>query len=571
MGIFKRCEMTTVESVRKLKSLSDIAIFLGCKPKHLSYSLYFEKEKYKTFKVKKKSGGFRIILSPNKKLKVIQKKLSDVLYKCYSEIYPLDKFKVISHGFIKKQKKESYGIITNALGHKNKNLILNIDYANYFDSFNFGRVRGFFIKNKYFQLSPECATIFAQIACHDNKLPQGSPCSPIISNFISRSLDIKLVNLAKKNSITYTRYVDDVTMSTNKKKFSSAVASIVEGEIKLSKHIKMMISNSGFEINNKKIRLQCHDSRQEVTGLVVNKFVNVPYEYRHNLRPLAYSLFKSNSYYYIDDEGEVRNGSIEKLNGMLSYVHSVRKKTINKDKYIRDSNGNLNLDGDDRLYSDFLFYKYFAHNDKPIIVCEGKTDITYLRAVIKTLANDYPSLIEHKDGKDLFKVQILPASKTVQDLLGLLTGTGDLRKFILSYEERLKNYAVPSLKFPVIILVDNDDGPRKINNLISSTFKLNTFPGVPVVINTNLVYARTPELEGKKDTSVEDFFSEEIKGMKIRGKTFSPKNDDESIAHYGKKIFSEEIVLKKRKSLDFNSFKPILDLLVEAIDLYKKK
>jgi len=567
--------MTALDTLKKLKHLRDVAVFLDCKPKFLSYLLFFEQHKYSTFNIPKKSGGIRVIQAPNKKLKAIQKKLSDILYECYSEIYPKDKFEVMAHGFVKKEKINNkevvYGALSNAIMHKNKNNVLNIDLENYFGAFNFGRVRGFFIKNKYFSLSEKCATVIAQIACHDNSLPQGSPCSPIIANLITRSLDVKLANLSKKHSATYTRYVDDITISTNKKTFPKGIVINSNDEIFPGKDLVKIISKNGFYINPKKTRLQYPDSRQEVTGLVVNKFVNIPYEYRHNLRPKAHSLFNSNKYFYNDNDGSKVEGSIDKLNGAFSYIHFIRKNTTNKDKYIRDKNGEIVLDGCDYLYSQFLYYKYFAHNDRPIVICEGKTDVVYLKATLKTLSADYPELIEKKDDKTLLKIQILPASKTVQDLLGLLTGTADLKKFILSYEDRLTAFKMPSMSNPVIVLVDNDDGPRKINSAIRDKYKLSPDAGKPLLVNKNLVYVRTPELKDKKDSSIEDFFSDGIRKIKVRGKTFLANMDDETIAHYGKKIFAEEVILQKRKTLDFNSFKPILDLLVDSIKLYKNK
>ena len=566
--------MSVLETLKKLKNLKDVAVFLDCKPKFLSYLLFFEKDKYSEFEVRKKSGGVRIIHAPNKKLKAIQKKLSDVLYACQDEIYPKQKFSILSHGFVRKEKIKNkdliHGALSNAKVHKNKNNVFNIDLENYFGSFNFGRVRGFFIKNKDFLLTEKCATVIAQIACYNNSLPQGSPCSPIISNLISRSLDVKLANLAKRNSAFYSRYVDDITISTNKKTFPKNIALSESHHISLGDEFSKIISSSGFTVNTKKTRLQYSDSRQEVTGLVVNKFVNVPHEYRCNLRPKAHTLFLSNSYFYVDNEGNKCEGSIDKLNGAFSYIHFIRKNTINHGKYIRDKNGELALDGSDYLYSQFLYYKYFAHNDRPIVICEGKTDVIYLKAVLKTLAADYPDLIEVDNDKTSLKIQILPASKTVQDLLGLLTGTADLRKFILSYEARLKDFKNPSLSNPVIVLVDNDDGPRKINNAIRDKYNISPEAGKPSIIFSNMVYVRTPELERKKETSIEDFFSDGIRKIKINGRTFSPDIDDDTTAHFGKKTFAEEVILKKRKTLDFTSFKPVLNLLVESIRLYKK-
>lgn len=53
----------------------------------------------------------------------------------------------VSHGFEKNKT-----IITNAERHRDKNIVFNIDIENFFPSFNFGRVRGYFIANQNFKL-----------------------------------------------------------------------------------------------------------------------------------------------------------------------------------------------------------------------------------------------------------------------------------------------------------------------------------------------------------------------------------------------------------------------------------
>ena len=46
-----------------------------------------------------------------------------------------------------------------------------------------------------------------------------------------------------------------------------------------------------------------------------------------------------------------------------------------------------------RLYQRFLFYKYFIAPENPVLVTEGKTDIIYLRAAIKSLHAKFPQLV----------------------------------------------------------------------------------------------------------------------------------------------------------------------------------
>lgn len=120
----------------------------------------------------------------------------------------------ISHAFTKDK-----SIITNAEIHKNKRFVLNIDLEDFFKSFHFGRVQGYFEKNKNFLFPKNIATVLAQLTCYNGSLPQGAPSSPIITNLICNILDMKLLKIAKKYKLDYSRYADDLTFSTNNKNF----------------------------------------------------------------------------------------------------------------------------------------------------------------------------------------------------------------------------------------------------------------------------------------------------------------------------------------------------------------
>ena len=110
----------------------------------------------------------------------------------------------ISHGF-----ERGKSIISNARVHKNKKYVVNMDIKDFFPSIHFGRIVGFFQNNRYFKLPYEVAVIIAQIACYKGHLPQGSPCSPVIANLICNVMDIRILKLAKKYKLDYTRYADD--------------------------------------------------------------------------------------------------------------------------------------------------------------------------------------------------------------------------------------------------------------------------------------------------------------------------------------------------------------------------
>jgi RNA-directed DNA polymerase len=173
------------------------------------------------------------------------------------------------------------GIVTNAEARVRQTYVLNIDLKDFFGSMNFGRVRGLFLAEP-FKLPAPTATLLAQICCHENKLPQGAPTSPIISNMICGRMDSQLKAFSNQNGCFYTRYANDITFSTRQRVFPIELASLEETEeqrtVALSSALTELIEKNGFRINKSKTRLLSHSDRQEVTGLTVNRFIGITLE-----------------------------------------------------------------------------------------------------------------------------------------------------------------------------------------------------------------------------------------------------------------------------------------------------
>jgi len=297
--------MQTLLRLQQAVGVSDVARILGFTPTALSYILYIQKDssKYKLFTIPKKSGGQREIAASKDALKLLQQKLAKLLQTCIEEANTSNEENEdsklsysIAHGFAKGR-----STLTNAIPHRNKKYVFNVDLVDFFSSIHFGRIVGFFIKDRTFHLNPVAARIIAQIACYEKRLPQGSPCSPIISNLIAHILDVHLVKLASKHGCTYTRYADDLTFSTNKLNFPSKIAtcsSLDDYEWCAGADLLRIVSYSGFQINHKKTRMQYRYSRQEVTGLVVNDKISVPVDYRRRVRSMAHSLLPKVSFIF---------------------------------------------------------------------------------------------------------------------------------------------------------------------------------------------------------------------------------------------------------------------------------
>lgn len=235
--------------------------------------------KYRSFTIPKKTGGTRTILAPNKTLKIIQRKLADIL-NCVYEPKPA------AHGFV-----QSRSIVSNAKSHVRRKFVFNVDLYDFFPSINFGRVRGMFMATPY-NLPPEAATLLAQICCFDQSIPQGAPTSPIVSNMICSKMDRQLQLLAKEQKCTYTRYCDDITFSSNHRHFPKELAYVDKDECHVGQALSGIILSNGFKLNTKKTRLLTPDCRQEVTGLVTNRKANVKRRLVRQIRAMLHAWAK---------------------------------------------------------------------------------------------------------------------------------------------------------------------------------------------------------------------------------------------------------------------------------------
>lgn len=407
-------------------------------------------------------------------MKYLQRRLADLLTQCFDEACKNGQHKrSLSHGFRKK-----HSIITNANKHKNKRHVFNIDLLDFFPSINFGRVRGFFIKNDHFRLNPSAATIIAQIACHDNELPQGSPCSPIISNLIGHLLDIRMVNLAKKAKCTYSRYADDLTFSTNRKEFPENVAIEKCGsnnEWVAGKALRREIGRVGFTINEKKTSLQYKTGRQVATGLVVNKKVNVKIEYYKQARSMCHALFQSDEFYLgsqhesaaaflgvaqTDRYAPTSHGketfggappeekatmSLSQLEGILNFIYQV-KRHHDQGKTGKRRHSPTAIT---KLYREFLFYRHFFAIKRPLIICEGKTDIIYLQCALKQLRDAYGEFVEVSESSVSYKLGFLNLSRNLKDVFAISAGTPGLAAIMDMYKLYMQPFKGQGKKHPV--------------------------------------------------------------------------------------------------------------------------
>jgi RNA-directed DNA polymerase len=179
-------------------------------------------------------------------------------------------------------------IIGNARCHTRKNFVLSFDAENFFGSItrtmiarNLADIMGW---------STGVTDIVADLCCYDGVLPQGSPASPLISNLVCIPLDERLQAIADRFRGDYSRWSDDMTISTHSREFPTELATATGwGRCRITTLggvLAEAVEDQGFRINSRKTRLQPRESQQIVTGLTVNDGVNVPRVYLQRLRAI---------------------------------------------------------------------------------------------------------------------------------------------------------------------------------------------------------------------------------------------------------------------------------------------
>lgn len=296
-------------------------------PKHLFYLSKYSDKKYKTFKMRKRNGGTRIIETPDPFLKRIQSTIN-VLF----QILFYDKVNYHNNGFT-----IGRNIKRNAYPHIQKRYVLNMDIQNYFPSIEFRRVKKV-LEYEPFMLVGEKEIIgfyIANICCLSGHLPQGAPTSPILSNIVTQNLDRKISRLAKERRIKYSRYADDLSFSANHNSFNqSLIDEIVE-----------IIKEEGFRVNTSKTRIKSNRDHQEVTGVVVNEKLNVKRAFVKNVRTMINNWEKGGFDYAV---GEFNKKDISKggdkflsvLSGRLGHIGLIKGK---EDLMYRKLNLRLNM------------------------------------------------------------------------------------------------------------------------------------------------------------------------------------------------------------------------------------
>jgi len=288
-----------------IQSIDDFSVVTHIS-KYTIYQLSHHSDKYyKKYEIPKKSGGKRTICQPSKKLKGLQ---SWILVNILNKIQVSPSCK----GF-----RKGSTTLDNAVPHIGANTILNLDLKDFFPTVTKMQVYNVFKTIGYNKL---IATVFTNICTFNNMLPQGGPCSPMLANLTTWTLDLRIQGYVGKRGISYTRYADDLS-------FSGLNPSKV---VKIIPMIKTIIDDENFVVNHKKTRIASSARAKIVTGLVVN-------EDSVGIGKQKFKVLRAKIHHLTLPAEQKNEKLLYHVGGWLSYLNSVDKDRLKKaKKYISE-------------------------------------------------------------------------------------------------------------------------------------------------------------------------------------------------------------------------------------------
>ncbi|BFM08674.1 retron St85 family RNA-directed DNA polymerase [Halioxenophilus aromaticivorans] len=282
---------------------------------------------YKEYRIKKKSGGYREIAQPARETKRVQ---YWVIENVLSEFDVHD----CAFGYV-----QGKSIKLNAEQHKHNQYIAKLDIENFFTSITEDHVTLFFKENTKFDDND--ISILLKILLRrktgDTKMAMtiGAPSSPTLSNILLCDLDREIYSLCAPMGITYTRYADDMSFSTNTKEILFQFSDRIIPLITKYKY-------GDFRINQTKTIFRSKRNSRRITGLCITNEEKVSLG-RARKREISAMIH----HYKLS---KLDKKSIIKLKGLLAFALDVeplfvaRMKTkysqITIDKIMKEDSGN---------------------------------------------------------------------------------------------------------------------------------------------------------------------------------------------------------------------------------------
>lgn len=169
----------------------------------------------------------------------------------------------------------------NAELHEGAAIVIAEDIGNFFPSTTSEKI--FDIWRHFFRFSEPVARLLTCLTTKDGGLPQGAITSPQLANLVFWRDEPQLQARLTSDGIVYSRFVDDVTVS-------SATPITPQKKTELVRAIYGLILHNRLKPKRSKHELKTRRERMAVTKLTVNNKAGLPTEERSRIRAAVHHL-----------------------------------------------------------------------------------------------------------------------------------------------------------------------------------------------------------------------------------------------------------------------------------------
>jgi len=211
----------------------------------------------RVFPKKKDSGEHRLIAAPSPRLKRLQADINKLLSQSL-------KWPRCVRGGVRGRSHESH-----AQAHVGKRWLLTIDIRHFFPSVKYSHLATVY---RALGVREHHLDDMIRVSMNGDSLAQGFPHSSTLANLVLLPVDHELQRAARRIRIDYTRYIDDIAVSSghdlNWMKGTAA----------------QVLDRFGFSLNKDKSHCIANSGRQIVGGLIVNERLRPTKEYRRKVK-----------------------------------------------------------------------------------------------------------------------------------------------------------------------------------------------------------------------------------------------------------------------------------------------
>jgi len=234
-------------------SVEALAKLLGSSQENLEQIADKSDKLYREVPEKKKDGTPRLTYDAFPALKVIQKSIVTKLLRKVN-------FPHYLHGGIR-DKEFPRDQLSNASVHTRSTVLVLDDVADFFPSISSEHI--FKMWCRLFNFPYSVSNILTKLTDKNGELPQGASTSSYIANLIFWDLEPTLVGELQSLGFNYTRFIDDITLSSRKKQSNESIGTA-------RSLVYTMLSKKNCRPKRSKSKFLKKGQSLNVTGLIVN-------------------------------------------------------------------------------------------------------------------------------------------------------------------------------------------------------------------------------------------------------------------------------------------------------------